>query len=292
MTFRMRSGRLFTLACCILYAGCFYAQKSGTESQLETGLRLIGHRVLLQANDSTSRVLPILKQGDQYRIQFESEFSFIPEQLVSTIDAAVQESKIATIYVVEVEDCETGNVVYSFKMDDTAQSDIVPCGSRVQAKGCYNLIFYNLDGPKAIPTTESSKGSSVASINSSLVLTTLLVLIGMMLFVLWRRTGTQDPNLIALGNYQFDTRNIVLINGEDRVPLTSKEADLLMILHNAANTTVPKEELLHKVWGDEGDYIGRTLDVFISKLRKKLEADPNLKIINARGIGYKLVKNS
>jgi DNA-binding response OmpR family regulator len=46
---------------------------------------------------------------------------------------------------------------------------------------------------------------------------------------------------------------------------------------------------LNKVWGDEGDYIGRTLDVFISKLRKKLEADSSIKIVNIRGVGYKLV---
>ena len=67
---------------------------------------------------------------------------------------------------------------------------------------------------------------------------------------------------------------------------------MLKLLNESANTTVPKEVLLNKVWGDEGDYIGRTLDVFISKLRKKLEADPELKIINARGVGYKLIKKN
>jgi len=46
---------------------------------------------------------------------------------------------------------------------------------------------------------------------------------------------------------------------------------------------------LANVWGDQGDYVGRTLDVFISKLRKKLEADTNVRIVNIRGVGYKLV---
>ena len=50
-----------------------------------------------------------------------------------------------------------------------------------------------------------------------------------------------------------------------------------------------REVILKTVWGDDGDYIGRTLDVFISKLRKKLEANTNLKIVNIRGVGYKLV---
>ena len=50
-----------------------------------------------------------------------------------------------------------------------------------------------------------------------------------------------------------------------------------------------REVLLNKVWGDQGDYVGRTLDVFISKLRKKLEADPHVKIVSIRGVGYKMV---
>jgi DNA-binding response OmpR family regulator len=52
---------------------------------------------------------------------------------------------------------------------------------------------------------------------------------------------------------------------------------------------VERDEILNKVWGDDGDYVGRTLDVFISKLRKKLEADACVKIVNIRGVGYKLV---
>ena len=61
------------------------------------------------------------------------------------------------------------------------------------------------------------------------------------------------------------------------------------LLIAGANEPVDRNELLREVWGDEGDYVGRTLDVFISKLRKKLKPDPSLKIVNIRGIGYKLV---
>ena len=77
--------------------------------------------------------------------------------------------------------------------------------------------------------------------------------------------------------------------GDQQDELTSKEADLLLLLYNDVNTTVEREVILNRVWGDEGDYVGRTLDVFISKLRKKLEVDSKVKIVNIRGIGYKLV---
>jgi DNA-binding response OmpR family regulator len=64
---------------------------------------------------------------------------------------------------------------------------------------------------------------------------------------------------------------------------------LLLLLHESANTTVAREVILNRVWGDNGNYVGRTLDVFISKLRKKLEADSGVKIVNTRGVGYKLL---
>ena len=289
----LRVGGRILIALILLSMQAF-AQKTAAESEIEVGLRMIGHQVLLYAQDTTSNVLPIEKEGDRYRISFDAEFSFVPEELVTTIDEAVRKTSLASTYIIEVQRCETGEVVYSFKMDETAQSDIVPCQSRIQEKGCYTLLFYSLewgeDETFIPPTVKASDNSKVAGISSSLVAMTLTLVVGMMLFFLWKRGAGTDPDLVALGSYQFDTRNIVLIQGEDRIPLTSKEADLLILLNDSANKTVPKEVLLNKVWGDEGDYIGRTLDVFISKLRKKLEADPDLRIINARGVGYKLVK--
>lgn len=61
----------------------------------------------------------------------------------------------------------------------------------------------------------------------------------------------------------------------------------MLFLH--LNETLERELLLNAIWSDEGSYIGRTLDVYISKLRKKLECDEKIKILNVRGIGYRLV---
>ena len=75
----------------------------------------------------------------------------------------------------------------------------------------------------------------------------------------------------------------------ESMQLSGKETDLLLLLCAHENQTLQRDQILRLVWEDEGDYIGRTLDVFISKLRKKLEADPRVKIMNIRGVGYKLV---
>ncbi|MBT8195758.1 MAG: winged helix-turn-helix transcriptional regulator [Bacteroidia bacterium] len=256
---------------------------------------MIGHQILLQSNDSTSRVLPISKEGNQYRIEFESEFEFIPEDLVATINHVLLASKMETGYIAEVENCETKDIVYSLKMDELEQTDIVPCKGRVQPKDCYNLLITLLNVSGIQSDAEALVPGAIEESNNNtriyISLFLLLALISSFVFFWWKKKNSAivDPNLIALGEYSFDKRNTELIKGKERIELSAKEADLLLLLYNSANTTVERETILNRVWGNDGDYVGRTMDVFISKLRKKLEADTSVKIVNIRGIGYKLV---
>lgn len=97
---------------------------------------------------------------------------------------------------------------------------------------------------------------------------------------------------ITLGKFSFDKSNLLLKHNHQHIDLSQKEAEVLDLLMASANQTIDRETMLREVWGNEGDYIGRTLDVFISKLRKKLEADDTIKIVNVRGVGYKLVVES
>ena len=288
---------LFTFVCILLFIARSNAQDSVNESLVEVSLRMIGHQILLNSNDSTSRVLPIIKENDRYRIQFESEFEFKPEELVATVDRVVKETGMANSYIVEVEQCETGELVYSFKVDNLDKSDIIPCKGRVQPKSCYSLLFTLIETRWANTallsvTPDSSNGSNAETSQAGyIIIVVLFLLFTVVFFLIWKRRNkpTIDPNLIPLGTYHFDKRNTELLIEHQRIGLTSKEADLLLLLYNAVNTTVEREVILNRVWGDEGDYVGRTLDVFISKLRKKLEFDSKVKIVNIRGVGYKLV---
>jgi hypothetical protein len=287
----------FTFVCILLFILKSNAQFMQDERHIEVSLRMIGHHVLLSSGDSISRILPIKKEDDRYRIQFESEFEFYPGELVNTINQVVNETSMSTSYIVEVEKCETGEVVYSYEMNDLEQTDIIPCKSRVQPKSCYSLLFTLMGPGEPIVslhdvTQGPSNGSSskAGQVTYSILSLLLVFMLGAFVF-LWRRRRNSivDPNLIPLGEYQFDKRNTELLFENQRTELTGKEADLLLLLYKAVNTSVEREVILNKVWGDEGDYVGRTLDVFISKLRKKFEADPKVKIVNIRGVGYKLV---
>jgi len=289
----------FAFVCILLFFSKSNAQDTLRESHIIVSLRAIGHQVLLSSADSTSRVLPIIKENDRYRIQFETEFGFIPEDLVSTVNRVVKETGMANSYIVEVEKCETGEVVYSYKMDYLEKLNIIPCKTRVQPKSCYSLLFTFIEhkGAKAVLDTVTPDRSGGSNDETSplivIISAVLLVLIIVLFFFLWKRRTRSaiDPNLIPIGEYHFDKRNTELIIEHQRIELSSKEADLLLLLYNAVNTTVERVVILNMIWGDEGDYIGRTLDVFISKLRKKLEADSSVKIVNIRGVGYKMVIN-
>ena len=287
----------FIFVCLLLFISRGHAQDKQDERHIEVSLRMIGHQVLLSSKDSTSRVLPIVKENDRYRIKFESEFEFNPEELVNTVNRVVEKTSLANSYIVEVEQCETGEVVYSYEMNDLEKSDIIPCRTRVQPKSCYSLLFTLMEtgltsnGVLNVNPDTSNGSNAGKSQRNYLIIAALFALIVLVYLLLRKRRNKSvtDPNLIPMGAYHFDKLNTELLIEHERIELTSKEADLLLLLYNTVNTTVEREVILNKVWGDEGDYVGRTLDVFISKLRKKLEFDSKVKIVNIRGVGYKLV---
>jgi len=95
-----------------------------------------------------------------------------------------------------------------------------------------------------------------------------------------------------VGNYSFDYRNLVLsLDGEER-NLTQKEADLLKMLLDHKNNVVKRSVILEKLWGEDDYFLGRSMDVFISRLRKYLSSDPKIKLDNIHGVGFKLVIES
>ncbi|WP_232517373.1 helix-turn-helix domain-containing protein [Aquimarina aggregata] len=273
------------------------AQDTQDDSHIEVSLRMIGHKVLLSVGDSISRVLPIIKENNRYKIQFESEFEFTPEKLVETVDHVVKETELANHYIVEVEQCKTKELVYSFKMNFREQADIIPCKTRTQPKSCYNLIFVftkkrakNETAFNNVSNFSNESNTDTNTIYYSISIIIIFLLTSIFYFLKKKKLKRGvDSNIVSLGDYHFDKRNTELLIKDQIIELTNKEADLLILLYNAVNTTVRREVILNMVWEDEGGYVGRTLDVFISKLRKKLEFDSKVKIVNVRGVGYKLV---
>ena len=98
-----------------------------------------------------------------------------------------------------------------------------------------------------------------------------------------------EANVFTLGKFEFDSENMVLRHIDESIRnLTRKESGLLKLLCIHKNNLLPRELALETIWGDNDYFIGRSMDVFIAKLRKYLKADPNVKITNVHGIGFKL----
>lgn len=274
-------------------------QQQIDDQHLEVSMRMIGHQVLLSLGDSTSRVLTVERDGNIFKIPFENEFAFNGDSLSSVIDSVIAETGIAEEYIVQLRTCETDQVAHSYEIG--IEENVLACGSRSQPLGCYyiqiTIIDSELTAQDEAVETESGDGFLVEMSEPltliGLLLLVAVILLGIIIYLKNRSKNVEsDPDVIRLGEYLFNRRTMQLILGEERIDLTSKECDLLQLLYESVNDTVERDTILRMVWDDEGDYVGRTLDVFISKLRKKLEADSSIKIANIRGVGYKLIVNA
>jgi len=251
-------------------------------SRREFLLRRIGHELLLQSGDSTSRVLPVKKIAqNEYQIRFENEFAFLPDSLVSTTLRLLGKDPLASDYIVSVLNCGNSSVAYGYAISKNKKDDIVACIGRKQPKACYMINV------KFKPT-----GINTAKNGYILGGFSFLAFVG---FVFLRsvkplRTlpDNKNTNIFTLGSVLFDAKNRKLITNDKTIELTGTETRVLLIFASSPNETIERSRLQKEIWEDEGVIVGRSLDMFISKLRKKLECDPNINIVVIRGKGYKL----
>ena len=252
----------------------------------EVLLRRIGHEILLQSGDSTSRVLPVKKLAEnEYQIRFENDLTFQTDSLVNTTQRLLAKDPLASDYIVNVLNCGNASVVYGYAISKNKKDDIVACKGRKQPIACYmiNIKF---------------KSNGLATVKNEYFLGGLsfLALFG---FIFLRSVKPckalhdgQDASIITLGSVLFDAKNQKLIINGNTIGLTGTETRVLLIFALSPNETIERSRLQKEIWEDEGVIVGRSLDMFISKLRKKLEPDPSIRIAVIRGKGYKLEINS
>jgi len=107
-----------------------------------------------------------------------------------------------------------------------------------------------------------------------------------------RRIGgkqNSDQEYYEIGKFSFDVKKQELIFEDTKQKLTTKEADLLRLLSNNINQVLERNFALKAIWIDDNYFNARSMDVYITKLRKYLKKDPSVQIINVHGKGYKLV---
>ena len=102
-------------------------------------------------------------------------------------------------------------------------------------------------------------------------------------------THKTEDNVYKFGKFTFDYNRQILYNGEKEEKLTSKEADLLKLFCDNINEVLDRTVALNKIWFGDSYFNARSMDVYITKLRKYLKDDPTVELINVHGVGFKLV---
>lgn len=243
-----------------------------------TRIRNIGHLVLGSSGDTLSRVMPIQQLAEgAYEITFEHPFTPIPDSLMLI---SMKQLQGYGPYTVELWQSNTNNLLYSFAVSGDQSETILPCLARPLPKSNYKLIIRLAEG-SANRTYLVSGGL------------TLLLLTAGWSFYRSRPMKSQaahgsTPSWVAIGDIRFYPDQQRLVFGTVVTELTAKETQVLTLLSQTPNEVVERSRLQKEVWEDQGIIVTRSLDIFISRLRKKLSVDAAVKIANVHGKGYKL----
>lgn len=280
---------LVVLAVFILSA-VWWPEAKGNETHLEPtriniALRTTGDRLLDLAGDSTSTIAPVhRKDTHTWLLRLERRFNY--DSLPQILRRALLRQNIRMDYNVAVLRCKDDELILGYSASGLELEGEVPCGGRELAADCLNIELSFLD--EVIPQPNPWK-------TSFLMLSGFLFLAALGTVLYRRKTPpiSVDPleenntNQLRFGQSSFDFANQTLwVNGQLK-NLTFREAKLLNYLIQNANQVLDRERILEAIWQDEGMLVGRSLDVFISRLRKLLQEDENIKIVSVHGVGYR-----
>ncbi len=249
------------------------------DQQTELAIRGIGDQLLRQAGDTQTPVPPVEYLNEStLRLGFSTALKIKPDSLARLSLRRIDES-LATRFIVNVREVESQKTVYAFEIDRKGEHDI-PCLGRWLTAGDYHIDFHFYDQPKAASNYQLSM-MGVAGF-------ALLFLAFQGITERKKEQAGTDGELQA-GGFEVDRAQSCLYFKEEQILLTNKELKLAVLLFENVGKLVTRDYLVEQIWAKEGVVTGRSLDMFISRLRKKLALNPKMKITNQHGKGYVLM---
>ncbi|MBK8568244.1 MAG: winged helix-turn-helix transcriptional regulator [Saprospiraceae bacterium] len=257
--------------------------------QVNLAMRQAADRLLDLAGDTTRTIPPVKEVGaGEYLLQLESQFSY--DSLPRFLEAALAQHGIREKYHVAVLDCLENLLMLGYSKENVKEGQ-VPCSGRQPLGDCYNL---SVSFPDRTAKTAGSGWAWWALAN--------VLAVGALVYWVYKRLKNnqleekasmpsdfiENDALLRFGSTAFDPANLFLEIAGTRQPLTFREAKLLQFFVERPNQVLERDAILAAVWEDEGIIVGRSLDVFVSRLRKILQKDPSLKLANVHGVGYRL----
>jgi hypothetical protein len=252
------------------------------DQKINLALRRTADRLLKQAGDSTSRIEAVSHSG-QHSWQIRLSQSFNYDDLPALLQASLQDYGLDLPYEVTVKRCQDDGIDLGYHYLDFLSDKGVACTGRKMPEGCHYIEVTFLQPEKnAFDLTNKY--------------TAFFLLIGGVIGLWFIRNSKEESSpksehlseQIAFGQARLDVANQQLIIMDKAQKLTYRETKLLMLFVNNPDKLLERDFILQEVWGNEGVLVGRSVDVFVSRLRKKLAEDPSLAIEVVHGMGYRL----
>ena len=278
--FNYLSNKIAVLIVLVLVFSCQNKKQTDFSERTKIALRDVGNKLLLSSKDSTSLILPIIEvEPNSYQLTFSQPLYFEPDILVITTKESFKSLELLDYYRVEVLQCIDDEVAYSYQMSAELERTIIPCSGRFLPRSCYIINVKFIDGVE--------KQSHVLY---SIVLIGLITIICFFYFnkVKSKIAIENREGKTKIGSFYFYPDQNKLVKEQVEITLSKKECELLEVFVANPNQIIKRDELTKRVWEDNGVFVGRSLDTYISKLRKKLKSDTSIKLTNVHGIGYKL----
>ena len=251
-------------------------ESSLNQDRVEISLRHVGDLVMRKHGDGQTPIPPIQHLSERvFRLNLPKELTLEPDHLVAATLEVFDEGFFKKALIQVYSDL-SDDMVYGFEINTQADEEI-PCLGRVLPKTNYKVQLTILD---PVTSGHYSQAAIMGVAGFGLI---------MVLFVGFSTPGDEkEATGPIVEGLQLDLEKGLLQYENEQVNLTQKELRLTEILMQHAGQLVTRDHLIEEVWSKEGVVTGRSLDVFISRLRKKMAIHPQLQIVNKHGQGYVL----
>ena len=258
------------------------SKETSAPENINLALRRTGDLLLRTSGDNTSQIPPVEQVNpDVWRLKLDSEFcyEYLPHLLQTSLDLY----NIKQPYKVTVRRCENNLIDLGYHQLDFLMTKSVPCQGRDMSEGCHYIT---------ISFIKNEDHKSLWNVKIGVVLFFGIFLTFLIRYVRQKNklsdVNITDSNWLMFGNSRLNVTNQTLVCGNEHHTLTYRESKLLHLFVTNANQILERDFILKQVWEDEGVMVGRSVDVFVSRLRKKLMADPKVNISVVHGVGYRL----
>lgn len=258
-------------------------EKRQFSERVNLALRQVGHQLLMIQGDSVSAIPPIRQlAGNEYVLRLEGEFDY--DTLPNVLANAFKDFDIGSSYQVAIKKCDSDTLILGYNLQAFENGEVA-CKGREDWSECSKIgVVFDHDSKFALYNTLAVIG---------MVLVGLLLVFQVYFLRKYKKAKgvvnhSKNGQKFRIGSSNFDFQNQSISVKGQKKSLTFRENKLLQFFAKHPNVVLEREKILSEVWGDEGVIVGRSLDVFVSRLRKILREDDTLQLKSVHGVGYRL----